>query len=655
MGHVNTKVRLEHPRAYGEGVGMGHLRSVGEAVVQEAAAGGEPLFNSLDYTSLFYDDVSSYDSVDGSGVSMESGTGDNTWNHLRPVGAGFPLPDYGVSKTGGPSGGGYFWSKYYDADSNNRFILHASNPPDGGVDPDVIILTFWMRNRDYKYKAKVAIGYSSQGSGGAGVRRHVFDWTNVTPNPDAVQECYWELTGDYDALDPVNTPEIGQTLQHMALNRDGTGFGSDGIGNYWLVPNWGRADLVDWDEWGDAVWHRMTWRFTKESGAIAGTNNDGRVEMWYDGVKVYDWIGDSASRPEFQLVAMAGTSQRIFSGFEFSGPSAPSSKWSGESPQTVDWGEIRFFTPLREVAIPAQNDWIDQGSILSQGSAGQWDARLDGMLSPCTVIRKDGTLYLYYVGADGNRADGGPKNRTVGVATSTDGLNWTKYGSNPIIEYSIDDTAPETGEGGTFCAGGYIENNGIVNLFHGGIDEFNPGAVHTDIVLATSSDGLTFANQGIVLLHGDTGVIGDDELSPIGVIYVGGKWWVYYSAKGSDVVNWTLTLASSDDKTNLNGTVEDVAGSPVGECIGCGDPIKLSESKILVPILDNFTDRDIEMRTTTPAALNDLSTLAVTYDFSDLLHATIYLDRSLGKWFMYYINDSDRTAIRVRTAPMVYV
>jgi sucrose-6-phosphate hydrolase SacC (GH32 family) len=309
---------------------------------------------------------------------------------------------------------------------------------------------------------------------------------------------------------------------------------------------------------------------------------------------------------------------------------------------------------LVEVSVPAQNDWTDQGAIIAQGSAGQWDARLDGMLSPCTVIRKSGTLYLYYVGADGDRADGGPKNRKVGVATSTDGLSWTKYGSNPIIEYNIDDTAPETGEGGTFCAGGYIENDGTVNLFHGGIDEFAAGRVNTDIVLATSSDGLTFTNQGIVLLHGDTGVIGDDELSPIGAIYEGGKWWVYYSAKGSDVTNWTLTVASSTDKTNLNGTVEDVAGSAAGQCVGCGDPVRLSESKVLVPILDNFSDRDIEMRTTTTAALNDLSTLAVTYDFADLLHATIYLDRTLGKWLMCYINDSDRTAIRLRTATMVY-
>jgi hypothetical protein len=305
---------------------------------------GEPLFNATNYTSLFYDDITSYDSVDGAGVSMEGGSGDNQWNHSTAVGTPSTIhPDYGVSKTGGPSGGGYFWSKYYETNTNSRYVM--SGAPDAGADPDVLILTFWMRNRDYKYKAKIAIGYTSQGNGAAGARRNVFDWTNVTPNPDAVQECYWELTGEYDALDPVNTPEVGQALQHMTLNHDGAGFSSDGIGNWWYVCNWGRVDLIDWDEWGDGVWHRQTWRFTKESGSIAGTNNDARTEMWYDGVKIFDWIGDDAERPEYQLVAGAGQSQRIFNQFEFSGPCAPENKWSGESPQTVDYGDIRFFTP----------------------------------------------------------------------------------------------------------------------------------------------------------------------------------------------------------------------------------------------------------------------------------------------------------------------
>ena len=40
-----------------------------------------------------------------------------------------------------------------------------------------------------------------------------------------------------------------------------------------------------------------------------------------------------------------------------------------------------------------------------------------------SIVKKDGTYYLYYAGSDGPRGDSGPAHRAIGVATSTDGVS----------------------------------------------------------------------------------------------------------------------------------------------------------------------------------------------------------------------------------------
>ena len=82
----------------------------------------------------------------------------------------------------------------------------------------------------------------------------------------------------------------------------------------------------------------------------------------------------------------------------------------------------------KDFYVPKETDWIDHGVVIESGSKGSWDIRLGGMISPSTVVKKNGTFFLYYIGADGDRStDKGPRHRALGVATSTDGINFTKY------------------------------------------------------------------------------------------------------------------------------------------------------------------------------------------------------------------------------------
>jgi predicted GH43/DUF377 family glycosyl hydrolase len=64
------------------------------------------------------------------------------------------------------------------------------------------------------------------------------------------------------------------------------------------------------------------------------------------------------------------------------------------------------------------------GPVLEPGSAGEWD---DAGIEDATVI-KDGSVYKMWYSAFSSGATG-----SIGYATSSDGLHWTKFAGNPIL------------------------------------------------------------------------------------------------------------------------------------------------------------------------------------------------------------------------------
>lgn len=106
-----------------------------------------------------------------------------------------------------------------------------------------------------------------------------------------------------------------------------------------------------------------------------------------------------------------------------------------------------------EIQFPKQADWTDHGVSMQTGITGAWDVRLGGAISPSTVVKKNGIYFLYYIGADGNRStDGDARHRKLGVATSTDGINFTKYSGNPVITFLPHKGSSREEEEGVFTA-----------------------------------------------------------------------------------------------------------------------------------------------------------------------------------------------------------
>ncbi len=120
--------------------------------------------------------------------------------------------------------------------------------------------------------------------------------------------------------------------------------------------------------------------------------------------------------------------------------------------------------------IPSQIDWSVPQVVLEPGATGSWDVLLNGAISPAAVVKKDGTYFLYYIGADGFRStDGDARHRALGVATSTDGIHFTKYTGNPILTYLPNANEEE----GIFSAGATLDLADNVMLYYGAMDAGN--------------------------------------------------------------------------------------------------------------------------------------------------------------------------------------
>ncbi len=328
----------------------------------------------------------------------------------------------------------------------------------------------------------------------------------------------------------------------------------------------------------------------------------------------------------------------------------------------------------KTIRIPKQSDWTDSGMVVSAGPPDSWDTRLSGAISPSTVVKKEGVYFLYYIGADGDRGfphtDRGPRHRALGVATSTDGIHFIKYNGNPILTFLPNNNDEE----GIFSAAATLDKNGNVVLYYGALDAGTSTStkVHSDVRLAISSNGLDFNDLGVVISHANSSVWGyGDELFPVGSFRANSKWYVYYIAKGRDAF-WDLGLAQGSSMNNLSNSKPVLAGRYFAKStirllrrigrrlgrsgnyiIGGGDPVWLGPDKIGLFILRDFSKRIIEIRTASikyPAAL---STPLDTYNFNDVSHFTMFIDKETKTWFMYYLNSAEDT-IRVKTAPISF-
>jgi chitodextrinase len=282
-------------------------------------------------------------------------------------------------------------------------------------------------------------------------------------------------------------------------------------------------------------------------------------------------------------------------------------------------------------AVPSQGDWTDYGTILTNGALGEWDYQLFGGFTG-TAVKKDGTYLLFYQGARGYRiVDDTVTWRAIGVATSPDGINFTKYGNNPVITWF----PSNNGEEGAVSGSATLDDNGDVVLYYGANTEESDTRINADVRFATSPDGLSFTDRGIVLDHEDGSVWGSgDELFPIIAFRDAGRWTVYYIPNGTLQAR-KLGVAWGDGRDALTNSSQALSGGRSIQAWGMGGSAKVGPDTYAL-FLNDTTERRPEVRMVSPTAPSQLSAPVQTYQFDDVIQATVLLDSETNTWFMYY-------------------
>jgi len=177
--------------------------------------------------------------------------------------------------------------------------------------------------------------------------------------------------------------------------------------------------------------------------------------------------------------------------------------------------------------------WVKSISnpVLTPGASGEWDA--GGVEHPRII--KEGSVYkMWYGGFD---EDGTPR---IGYATSSDGISWSKYSGNPVLD--VGDYGEWDAEG---VLGPYVlkEGAGSYKMWYFGRDD----NWQWRIGYATSPDGIHWTKHSgnPVLDLGPDGSWDDESLTDPHLIYEDGTYKMWYTGYDGDV--WAIGYAISLD------------------------------------------------------------------------------------------------------------
>lgn len=235
--------------------------------------------------------------------------------------------------------------------------------------------------------------------------------------------------------------------------------------------------------------------------------------------------------------------------------------YSGKDASSYQRIGYAILDPLNLTAFERK---IIGGAIIDLGAIGKFDAI--GTFSP-SVIKDSSTYKMWYAGLNGN---------TIGYATSSDGVSWTKQNNGDYV----------FGKGGSgkFDVSGVscpsvIKDGSTYRMWYAG-----SLSSHYRIGYATSSDGITWSrvSTDAVLDLGTSGNFDDYHCTHPCVIKDGSTYRMWYIGQKTSDSKMRIGYATSTD-----GSVwTRVAGSGTGGCVldlnaGKFDSNNLQSPKVL--------------------------------------------------------------------------
>ena len=182
-----------------------------------------------------------------------------------------------------------------------------------------------------------------------------------------------------------------------------------------------------------------------------------------------------------------------------------------------DFSESETVRIFRATSVDGIN-WIRNSvPILTPGGISSWDSI---KVEAPSVIKSKSNNYLMYYSGNSDAAETGFQ---IGLATSTDGISWTKYSSNPVLTL---------GNIGDFDELSVFEQSVVYDtiqskyyLWYAGLSTL----LEVKIGLAESIDGINWIKLGMVMqLDNERENINDAGLTNPNVIHCNGQFEMFY-------------------------------------------------------------------------------------------------------------------------------
>lgn len=226
--------------------------------------------------------------------------------------------------------------------------------------------------------------------------------------------------------------------------------------------------------------------------------------------------------------------------------------YNGVGNPTTVWGMIGYATSCDGII------WKEHPAnpVLTPGDNGGWD---DWNIAYYSILYNGSHFFMWYSGQQVQ--DGSAK---IGVATSTDGIGWTKYAGNPVLSpgsYSWEERH--------VFAGPVINYGSQYEMWYSGQDYSTPG---NRIGHALSADGFSWSecDDNPAFGAGPSGSWDDRSVTSSSILEKDGKLLMYYTgasyssgyslvglAFAARPISWEYTFEDCCRKTTLKISTDD--------------------------------------------------------------------------------------------------
>ena len=299
--------------------------------------------------------------------------------------------------------------------------------------------------------------------------------------------------------------------------------------------------------------------------------------------------------------------------------------------------------------------WTEKGVVLTAGISDQWDERGAAVVG---IAKKSGKYYLFYLGAFYGCWTSGANHKSLGVATGTDGVNFTKYSDNPLL-IPHDFVPVESHEESIRAA--IIDYIPAISKFVGYFGVEDPGGSNTCgfmassgcgcdievdsfIYAATSDDGINWAIAGEVSgAYNENGA----ENYPSTFEYYNGVFYLWnHRAQGGQIFH----ASRGADYKNLTklGTIPELDfGWSTAETFlhNDGNTVTL----MYVPNGNGYDGSELRFATSTMSNMTTVSNVRAWKGNVHSANNAILKDEETGEWRWYY---STAKNTYLRTAPI---